>query len=277
MRVIKNINNNVVLCEDQKGNELIAFGKGLGFQKPPYEVSLDRIQRTFYNVDSHIYTALEGIDDVYFQLAIRIVDGATSKLDLVFNSNIVFTLADHISFAVTRFKNKMTLKLPIYLDIQHLYPEEYLIGKKSLSLINENVGVVLPEEEASAIALHLINSELRNKEEPKNDNENKLIKLVVTEIETFFNQLLDKRSFNYARFITHLEYMVRRTKENNPILSSNYLLFESLKETYPKTYSCVLSVQKKLINELNISLSDEEMLYLVLHINRLYAREDCYR
>lgn len=38
MKVVKNIHNNISLCIDSKGNEVVAFGKGIGFMKPPYEV-----------------------------------------------------------------------------------------------------------------------------------------------------------------------------------------------------------------------------------------------
>ncbi|RRF91978.1 MAG: hypothetical protein DUD31_08135 [Coriobacteriaceae bacterium] len=44
MQVVRNINNNVALCLDSQGNELVAFGRGIGFRKPPYEVELSRIE-----------------------------------------------------------------------------------------------------------------------------------------------------------------------------------------------------------------------------------------
>lgn len=51
MKVIKNINNNISLCLDSRNNEVVAFGKGIGFTKPPYDVPLSKIDRTFYDVD----------------------------------------------------------------------------------------------------------------------------------------------------------------------------------------------------------------------------------
>lgn len=46
MQVVKNINNNVSLCLDNDGHEVIVFGKGIGFVKPPHEIPLESIQRT---------------------------------------------------------------------------------------------------------------------------------------------------------------------------------------------------------------------------------------
>ncbi|MBA1393021.1 hypothetical protein EQ500_03915, partial [Lactobacillus sp. XV13L] len=39
MQVIKKINNNAAICLDQNQDELIAFGKGIGFPKTPYELT----------------------------------------------------------------------------------------------------------------------------------------------------------------------------------------------------------------------------------------------
>ena len=33
MKVIKNINNNVAICVDDNGHEVVAMGKGIGFSK----------------------------------------------------------------------------------------------------------------------------------------------------------------------------------------------------------------------------------------------------
>ena len=47
MKVIKNINNNVSLCVDKSGRECVAFGKGIGFIKAPYEVPLSKSKGRF--------------------------------------------------------------------------------------------------------------------------------------------------------------------------------------------------------------------------------------
>ena len=47
MRVIRNINNNVALCLDGNGNEVVAFGKGIGFKKPPYDRALSKTLKSW--------------------------------------------------------------------------------------------------------------------------------------------------------------------------------------------------------------------------------------
>ena len=38
MRVLRTINNNVVICLDNNENEVVAFGKGIGFNKKKNDI-----------------------------------------------------------------------------------------------------------------------------------------------------------------------------------------------------------------------------------------------
>lgn len=51
MKAVRRINNNVAVCRDNVGNELLAMGKGIGFGQLPRELTLAEVERTFYNVD----------------------------------------------------------------------------------------------------------------------------------------------------------------------------------------------------------------------------------
>ena len=66
MKVIKKINNNVAICLDNNNNELIAFGKGIGFQKVPYELTdISKIERTYYGVNSSYISLINEIPEEY--------------------------------------------------------------------------------------------------------------------------------------------------------------------------------------------------------------------
>ena len=43
MKAVKRLNNNVVVCTDRKGRELIAIGKGIGFGEMPKDISINDI------------------------------------------------------------------------------------------------------------------------------------------------------------------------------------------------------------------------------------------
>ena len=96
-------------------------------------------------------------------------------------------------------------------------------------------------------------------------------------IEKHFNIKIDSDGFNYSRFVTHMHYLIKRGKKNELIQSENRILFESLKSNYEQTYECSMLIKGYLENALGCNLSEEECIYLMLHINRLCAREDCYQ
>ena len=56
----------------------------------------------------------------------------------------------------------MTLRTPLAYDIQHLYPNEYKLGRSALHMLRRRLQVELPEQEAVSITLHIINAEAEN-------------------------------------------------------------------------------------------------------------------
>ena len=49
-------------------------------------------------------------------------------------------------------------------EIRRFYPEEYQVAKKSIAIVNDALNISLSEDEASFIALHIINAEINGKE-----------------------------------------------------------------------------------------------------------------
>ena len=60
-----------------------------------------------------------------------------------------------------------------------------------------------------------------------------------------------------------------RKNECTEISSANKKLFEVLKNEYTETYQCVLLIKKLIFDKFNWNIGDEEILYLILHVNRL--------
>lgn len=47
-------------------------------------------------------------------------------------------------------------------EIKNYYPEEYAVGIEALSIIVEKLNIVLSEDEAGFIAIHIVNAEMGN-------------------------------------------------------------------------------------------------------------------
>ncbi len=273
MKVIKNINNNVAVCLDSSGKEVIVTGKGVGFKKPPYELQLSEIDRTYYDVDEVYIAMIRDLPEDILDVSNEIIGYARRKYDLSFSNNIVFTLADHLNFSIKRNKENIKVKLPIVNDIEQLFEKENDVGKYGLKLIRKRLDVYLPKEEASYIALHLINAEKQANNKILDEN-NKIIDDITRIVEDGYNIEINRHDFNYSRFVTHIHYLLKRANDKQLLNSDNGDMYKTLVKEYPKNYEIAQEIRSYLSKD-NIELNDEEIMYLMLHINRLCTREDC--
>lgn len=74
-----------------------------------------------------------------------------------------------------------------------------------------------------------------------------------------------------------MQYLLKRKEKDISIISENEKMFEMMKTEYQETYDCVLEIKRYIEEKLGWNPSNEELLYLMLHVNRLCSREDCNR
>ncbi len=275
MKIIKHINNNYAIAIDKNGNQLIVSGKGIGFGQIPRELEdISKVNRSYYDIDEIWISMINNLPENIIEISSLIVDKARTLIDNPLSSNIVFSLADHINFSIERYEKNMDIKLPIAYDIQQLFEKEYEVGQYGLKLIREKLNVWMPREEASYIALHIINAEEQCKSIESLKNET-IINDIKRIIEDFYDIHINENSSNYARFISHMNYLFKRNNSTSLLENKNNKLFEATTKEYEKTYQCVQNISMYLKTNAKIYLTDEEKLYLILHVNRLCNREDC--
>lgn len=276
MKLIKKINNNFALAHDSQGEEVIVSGRGIGFIKMPCIITdLSMITRTYYDIDSKYIGLLNEIPENILNISVKIVDYAKNKLKNRLNPNLIFTLADHIHFSIERYKKHIVFEFSLTYDFEQLYSKEIQIGKYALKLMEEQLNIQLPKTEVLGIAMNIINSELYSSIPNNEQDFNELIKHMTVIIENYFHMTIDQTTVNYSRFATHLRYLFKRISQDKTISSDNLKIFQSLQKETPETYQCVYQMSCYLNRKKNWKLDEEELLYLILHVNRLLTREDC--
>lgn len=201
MKIIKNINNNFALAEDGNGSTLVIRGKGIGYGNIPRDVDIRTIERSYYEVSEQYLKTIGNIPENMIDIATLIVDKARQELSTPINSSVVFTLADHLTFAIQRTSNNINVFLPIVHDVNYFYENEMAVARYGLEIIKEKLGILLSKEEAAFIALHLINAEeqmltndgMRNKD---------CIDNIVNIIENEYQIKINRDDFNYSRFVS---------------------------------------------------------------------------
>ncbi|MDY2640696.1 MAG: PRD domain-containing protein [Ligilactobacillus salivarius] len=274
MKLIKKINNNFVLAEDSAGNQVIVEGKGIGFTTMPCTITdLSCISRTYYDYDEKYLSLIADIPQDVIDVSILIYKKLISSVDCTVNDSLPFVLADHINFSIERHKKGMDVQLPLYYDLQQMYPLEYEVAEYGLKVIEKNLNIKLPHDEVSGIMLNMINAEI-NKDKIIQAKENGKRNTKITDIiEQELHISISRDSFNYSRFITHMNYLYNRARNNDMHESENQKMYNSMITKYPDINVCVEKISKYLNDEYLINLNDEEKLYLMLHINRLCSRE----
>lgn len=270
MQIIKKINTSAAIALDSAGREIVVLGKGIGFPPVPYELDdLDKIERTFYDVNSQYIGLVETLPQNILIASAEIADMAKIELDAELNPNLPFTLADHLKFAVERLKIGMDLTNPISYDIRHYYPKEVKLGLRALSIMKDKTKIKLPSSESVNIAMHLINAEAKKDDVTFVLKSTKIFNEIERIIEDQLSVKLNQETYEYSRFITHLRYLVYRLSSSENVDSKNDLLISIVAESYPDIHKCAKEIVSYLEGTWGLECSEDELLYIMLHINRM--------
>jgi beta-glucoside operon transcriptional antiterminator len=139
-------------------------------------------------------------------------------------------------------------------------------------MVKEKLGVILPEDEAGSVALHLVNAQNDSKGMDQTIELTKIVQDMLQIVKYHFGIDLDEDSINYNRFVVHLRFFAQRILENQTNPHEKNDLFEIVKEKYPNVYSCVEIIDRYVKKANGNSLSKSEMVYLMLHIHRVTDR-----
>lgn len=279
MRVTKKLNNNFAICVDKEGQEFIAYGKGIGFPKTPYEITDPTvIDRRFYDVDQKYLALFNELPEKVLHFTVKLVDIAKNELDYELNPNIVLTLADHINFCIQRARSHIYVQMPLIYEVEQQYPREGKLGRYALKQIERRFAIQLDQNEASGIAMHFVNARFNAKTkmdvsmlwQARYDD---VLEDTVSIVEDEIGIVINRSSFNFARYSSHLMYLLQRLGSGSILDSNMSDMYSALKADRPAIARCVDLIRQYFQDKWNLPLSEEEQLYLFMHINRICTRE----
>ena len=276
MIVVKNINNNVSLCLDSHNKEVVVFGKGVGFIKPPAEVPLDKIERTFYDVNQQYLPLLSDIPSEVIDFTARQMSLVQGQLPYETSSNLILTLADHLAFAMERSKKGIYVPMPSVYEMETSYPLEIEVGRRFVSALEREFHLRLPKSEVQGVAMHFINARTGAADEAEVNIEERyetILEETTRIIEHEMGLQIRRDTFNYARFATHVQYLLKRVYDEKHIDSANVQMYEAIRDEYQAVSGCVDKIGEYLEGNWKVQLTEEEKLYLIMHVNRVCSQE----
>lgn len=275
MRIEKVLNNNVVISLDASGKDVIVMGSGIAFQKKRGDIiDQKKIERIFTQNDSDlaskIQSALKDIPIEYLEFTEQMIHYAQNELDTKFNDNLYLSLMDHIYFTIKRYHENMLIQNRLLFETKLMYPEEFRVGNEIVQKMNKMFKVDLPEDEAEFIALHFVNANLGT-DNPSSKTQDRIVQDMLTIIKNYFKLSINSDTLQYVRLVTHLKFFAQRITQKKMQATSggDVQLFSVVKERYSISYECVQRISQYLQIEYGYNISDEEKLYLTIHIERI--------
>ncbi|GKU31601.1 glucose PTS transporter transcription antiterminator GlcT [Clostridium folliculivorans] len=268
--VIKAFNNNIVLATNNK-SEKILFAKGIGFNKKLGDIitSETLVEKIFTIEDeknkSNFKEIVNRNDEAFVALCEEIIRDISDKLGEELSENIHVGLIDHIDFAVKRLKNSEEIQNPFISEIQTLYDLEFDLAKSASLRLEKELGVKIPDGEVGFIALH-IHSARKNGKLSNTMKYSFINNSIVEFIEEELNLKIDRKSLDYARFITHVRFACERIVTNKTIKNE---LKDTIKRRYKQSYKLAKEAAKVIEDQLEAEVTIDEVAYLAIHIERL--------
>lgn len=279
MKIKKILNNNVVVTLNEHNQEMVVMGKGLAFQKKIGDkINKSNVEKTFIlsntETSEKLNQLLKYTSEKYLDISSEILAYAQSALPYKLDEYLYIALTDHISFAIARKEQGIELKNNLLYEIRKYYKNEYKIAKNSLQIIEKHTGIQLDDDEAGSIALHLVNSQISGENMEFAVQVTDMVNSILNIVKYHYQVDLDESSINYERFVTHLRYFsIRFIRKETMEDTVDDFLHEQVQRKYQDAYHCTKKINIYLKKNFDWALSQDEKVYLTVHIHRVTYRQ----
>lgn len=274
MKISKIINNNLVHFYDENNVDCIAMGRGLGFGKKIGDEFGAMMVEKVYCIEDPIRTKqfstlVKDIPLAHLEVANMIIDYAKSSLNTKLSDNIYISLVDHIDFALERIEQGIPFENKLLYEIKHYYTSEYLVGLEALNIMERELKIKLPEDEAGYIAIHLVEAEVDCTKPNYVQDVMNIIQSVMNIIKYHFSLELNPDTLAYERLLVHLRYFAGRVINQEQASICDDKFVARMKNNFPEETECTEKIRKYLKQNYDYDVSDDELIYLSVHIHRV--------
>ncbi len=273
---LKTINNNAIVCKDENNHEAIILGKGLGVDPARYlgkEIDPNMIERVFTNNNEYIEPLLRDIPYSYYELVQWILEYASHEFQYDFKDSLFLTLLDHIVFAKNRDEEGDIIINPLLNEIKTFEREKYEFSEIIVNEINKRLETNLDENEVGYLAFHFVNA-MSDLSQSKNKKIVTTLKQLTEYLSNMKDITIDYDSYNFARMIMHFKYLLARALSNKRKEEGGVdeKFISMIKESYSEEWKRSLEICAYLENAHNIITSEQEVLYMTMHILPIFNK-----
>lgn len=273
-RVEKVLNHNAVIAiHDENHGEYLLMGKGIGFGKKINERMETRDTDTVYSLQESTERGdseelAKSISPVCLEIADEVLRQSEETFGKV-DRNMLFPMADHIEYAVKRIQNHEQISNPLTDDIRVLFHAEYKTALCIQPILQERLSIQMDEDEIGYIALH-IHSAIEDEKVSQAMQMAQAVRQCVALVEEQIGKPIDVLSLSYNRLMNHIRYMVVRALKGEELKVS---MNDYMELKFPQSFSMARIVCDQVSHDLRCQLSEMEIGYLAMHIERVTSAE----
>ena len=273
-RVVKALNHNAVLAADVTDQkEYLLMGKGIGFGKKVSEqFEADESCRVYSLTDrkerNDAQDLAKSINPEFLEIANMVLDEAEKVFGHIYR-NILFPLADHISYAVERIQRNETISNPLTEDIRVLFHMEYKVASCVIPLLESRFGISIGEDEVGYITLH-VHSAIDDEKVSDAMQTARAVRECIRIVEESMGKKIDVMTLSYNRLMNHVRYMIVRALEGEKLKLS---LNDYMQVKYPEEFALAAKICDEIGQMIKSPLKDVEIGYLAMHICRVTSGE----
>lgn len=275
MKVLKVLNNNVIIASHEEYGEVIVTGKGIGFGKKAEDITSENAAEKFFVLrdvqEQEQYKQLiNHVDESFIACMNECMVILEEYFQVRLNEHIHVSLTDHLFFAIKRQKQGLSFNNPFLEEAEIAYPAEYKAARKILMHVEECTGSALPEGEIGFVALH-IHSALTDKDIHQINKHTQIIGDLKRTIQQNLDIVIDHKDLDHQRLIRHIQQAIDRI-ENGDSRDEPDSLKKVLKEEYPVCYNLAWKLIKMMQHQLHVTVPESEAVYLTIHLQRLSTK-----
>ena len=274
-RITKILNHNSFMgIESKNDQECLIMGKGVAFgKKVGQTVSVTGDVRVYSLKEltdrGEAREIIKSVSPLCLELANEVLNQAEEEFGKV-DRSILFTMADHLDFAVRRIQNGEQISNPLTDDIRIMFYKEYKVAGCIRDLLKEKLGIRIDEHEIGYIALH-VHASIVDENVSQAMEIARTVRECIYMVEEETGKSIDVMSLSYNRLMNHVRYMVARAIHGEKLKMS---LNDYMSVKFPGPYMTAEKICRKMEKSLKLPIPDIEIGYLAMHLERMMDREE---
>ena len=269
-RIAKILNHNSFMgIQDENNQECLVMGKGVAFGKKVGQTVPVTAEAKVYSLKEMTERGdakdiLKSVSPLCLEFANEVLNQAEQEFGKV-DRTILFTMADHLDFAIRRIQNGEQISNPLTDDIRVMFYKEYKVASCIQEFLKEKMQIEIDEHEIGYIALH-VHAAIVDENVSQAMEIARTVRECISLVEKETGNSVDVMSLGYNRLMNHVRYMVARAIHGEKLKMN---LNEYMSVKFPEPFMSAERICRQMEKSLKLPIPDIEIGYLAMHLERM--------